>query len=56
MLHLLSLQLEPNLMLLATHMNVENVVGTSEDDFIAGNDGDNVIDGGDGADNLNGWG
>ena len=35
-------------------INVENVVGTSEDDFIAGNDGDNVIDGGDGADNLDG--
>ena len=36
--------------------NVENVIGTSENDFIAGNDGDNVIEGGDGADNLDGAG
>ena len=33
---------------------VENVIGTSEDDFIAGDTRDNVIEGGDGADNLDG--
>ena len=31
---------------------VENVMGTSEDDFITGNDSMNVIEGGDGADTL----
>ena len=42
---------------LATNaVNVENVIGTSEDDFIAGDDRDNVIEGGDGADNLDGAG
>ena len=34
--------------------NVENVVGTSENDIITGDDGPNTIDGGDGADNLTG--
>ena len=33
---------------------VENVIGTSEDDFLAGDDGDNVIEGGDGADDQDG--
>ena len=35
-------------------VNIENVIGTSENDFIVGDGGDNVIDGGDGADSLNG--
>ena len=34
--------------------NVENLIGTSEDDILTGDDRDNVIEGGDGADNLNG--
>ena len=34
--------------------NIENVIGTSENDWIVGDGGDNVIDGGDGADNLDG--
>ena len=36
--------------------NVENVIGTSENDWIAGDARDNVIEGGDGADNLDGDG
>ena len=34
--------------------NVENLIGTSEDDFLGGDDGDNVIEGGDGADDQDG--
>ena len=35
--------------------NVENLIGTSEDDFLGGSDGTpNVIEGGDGADDLSG--
>ena len=37
-------------------LNIENVIGTSENDWIVGDDGDNVIEGGDGADNLDGAG
>ena len=36
--------------------NVENVVGTSEDDYIDGDGENNVIEGGDGADDLDGAG
>ena len=36
--------------------NVENLIGTSENDTLTGDDGDNVIEGGDGADILDGGG
>ena len=34
--------------------NVENLIGSSENDNLTGDDGDNVIEGGDGADTLDG--
>ena len=34
--------------------NIENIIGTSENDTLTGNARDNVIEGGDGADTLNG--
>ena len=37
-----------------TISNVENLIGTDEDDFLKGDSRDNVINGLDGADNLNG--
>ena len=36
--------------------NVENLIGSSENDTLTGDDGDNVIEGGDGADTLDGAG
>ena len=41
---------------LSSAPNVENVIGTSEDDFIDGDAGNNMIEGGDGADDLDGGG
>ena len=39
-----------------TISNVENLIGTNENDFLGGNGGDNMINGLDGADNLDGGG
>ena len=39
---------------LSSAPNVENVIGTSEDDYIDGTTGNNMIEGGDGADALDG--